>query len=178
MTTHRILPVWINRGPHEGGLNISTVERVKNALYVGDFCLKTRAGEWSDEPAAVFFNETPPEPHYSQYFGLFQRSGSVFITNAISAATGHWSGLLADDGEIIYSRFRHDFRASTDGSVMVDGGRDYQRMLGKVGNPRVRLSIIRERIVVNDVLFLPVSPPAGLVPQPGIAGPVGSMGEQ
>jgi hypothetical protein len=101
----------------------------------------------------------PPEPHRSEYFGLYQHDGDLFITNALSAATGHWTGIVADDGEIIYSRFGHDFRSATDGSVMIDGGREYQRILGKIHNPRVSLSIVRARIVVNDVLYLPIAPP-------------------
>lgn len=152
-------PVWINRGPHDGRLDLAAAERHYHAVYVGDFCLQTKAGGWAEAPVAVFFCENPPNPAYSQYFGLFQRGGALWITNAISAATGHWTGLVADDGEIIYSRYRHDFRTATDGSVSVDGGRDYFRSLGHIGNPTVQLSLVRDRIVVNDSLYLPVAPP-------------------
>jgi hypothetical protein len=30
-------------------------------------------------------------------------------------------------GEIIFSRFRHDYRMTVDGQAMIDGGRDYTR---------------------------------------------------
>ena len=41
------------------------------------------------------------------------------------------SAAVADDGEIIYSKYRHDYNVSKDKSVFIDGGRDYTR--GGVG---------------------------------------------
>jgi hypothetical protein len=152
-------PRWINRGKAPYSFDILSVEQRKNAVYMGDFCMKMKSGEWSEDTVMVFFNETPPDPTYSQYFGLFVSEQIVYIKNAVSASIGHWNGLVADDGEIIYSRCRHDFRSSRDGSVSVDGGRDYFRCLGHIGNPRVRLTLVRDRLVINDSLYLPVTPP-------------------
>jgi hypothetical protein len=36
-------------------------------------------------------------------------------------------GIESDSGEIIYSRFQHDYRESYDKSVFIDGGREYSR---------------------------------------------------
>ena len=151
---------WINRGPpYWPSINIAKVEQHYNAIYVGDFPLWDKE-YWTDQAFSVFFVEEPEKSEYSNYFGLYINSpSSVWITNAVSVTEGYWDGIVADDGEIIYSRFRHDFRSSTDGTVTVDGGRDYQRICGHIHNPRVRLSIIREHIVVNDTLFLPYVPP-------------------
>lgn len=59
--------------------------------------------------------------------GLFYLDGQAMITNAESAFSEPITGVVAKDGEIIFSRFRHDYQESTDGSVFVDGGRDYLR---------------------------------------------------
>jgi hypothetical protein len=170
--SNEIKPVWINRGdPYWSSLNIKKIEKHYNASYVGDFCLDRHFGQtgkspyWTDYPYAVFYTETPAKPEYSNYFGMCLRwlphetSSVVIITNAISAATGYWDGMVADNGEIVYSRYRHEFHSSKDGSVAVDGGRDYIKVMGHITNPRVRLSIVRDKIVVNDVLYLPCKKP-------------------
>jgi outer membrane protein assembly factor BamB len=64
---------------------------------------------------------------YSKYFALIIQNGSAYITSGASAVDGIITGIVADDGEIIYSRYRHDYRTSTDGTVFIDGGRDYVR---------------------------------------------------
>ncbi|CAM6055317.1 unnamed protein product [Sphagnum tenellum] len=151
-------PVWINRGEPYWPLKVAEIEKKKNATYIGDFCLSDGTS-WSEQAYAVFFNETPANPSYSQYFALGVRDRYVFITDGASVTQGHWNGIVADDGEIIYSRFRHDFRESTDGSVIVDGGRDYFKCMGHVHNPHVRLTVVRDRIIVNDSLILPYERP-------------------
>jgi len=156
-------PVWINRGKPYWSINIELAEKKYNATYIGDFCLDVnhnsdKPKNWTEQPFAVFWQENP-QPGHNHYFGLYIRDGFVYITNATSAAEGHWDGMVADDGEIIYSRFRHDFRESTDHSVIVDGGRDYFKHMGKIDNPRVKITIVRDKLVVNDTLILPTSPP-------------------
>lgn len=159
-----ISPIWINRGQSwlsEKG--IKKAEAHYNATYIGDFCLKDSKGNWSEREWAVFWKEFPEKPEYSNYFGLLKArdifGNETYICNAISVTEGHWNGCVADDGEIIYSRSRHDFRESTDGSVTVDGGRDYFKRLGKIKNPTVRITIVNDQLVVNDSLLLPCEKP-------------------
>lgn len=136
---------WINMGAPETGIDTAKAEELYGVTYIGDFCLRTSLGGWSEAPAAVFYQPNPPQPHYSNYMGLFVRQESVFVTNAKSVAEGEWYGAMAESGEIIFSRFRHDYRVSQDGTAMVDGGRDYARMYGgrsvilKVIGPRMRI---------------------------------------
>ena len=156
-------PVWINRGKSYWSLNIERVEHHYKAKYVGDFCLNLgNNGIWSETPFAIFFCEFPAKPEYTQYFAMNIRNG-VYIRNGISATEGHWNGMVADDGEVIYSRYRHDFRESTDGSVIVDGGRDYFKVMGNINNPHVKLTIVRDQIVVNDTLILPYEDPRKII---------------
>ena len=109
---------------------VSAVEKKYNAVYVGDFCLKNKNGGWANEPAAVFWQPTPPVEGYSHYFGLLMHGSTLLITSGQSAFDDPIVGLVADNGEVVYSRYRHDFRTSSDGSVSIDGGRDYVKTTG------------------------------------------------
>lgn len=117
----------VNNGKADSPLKISAVEKKYNAKYVGQFCLKDKYGNWVNSPADVFWQAVPPQPGFSNYFALLFQGGSLMITSGASAVADVIVGAQADDGEIIYSRYRHDYRTSTDKSVFIDGGRDYTR---------------------------------------------------
>jgi hypothetical protein len=120
-------------------IDVTKVEKKYNATYVGDFCLRTKSGNWSDSPVAIFWQETPPVEGYSNYFGILEQHGTLLITSGASAFSEPIEGIVARNGEVNFSRYRHDFHYSTDGSVAVDGGRDYMRVLGDIHQPRVHL---------------------------------------
>ena len=115
---------------------VAMAEEKYNALFVCDTCLKAQGGGWINQSVAVFWNKDPaniPEGG-SAYFGLYIqymppdfKRGPVMITNAISAVETDIIGMVAHNGDVIYSRYRHDYRGSPDGSVWIDGGRDYTR---------------------------------------------------
>lgn len=115
---------------------IANVEKKYDALFVCDTCLKNREGGWINRAVAVFWNKdlTKIPKGGSAYFGLFHRyeppnfkKGLLMITNAISAAETEITGIVAENGDVIWSRYRWDYRTSPDGSVWIDGGRDYIR---------------------------------------------------
>jgi hypothetical protein len=99
----------------------------------------------------VFRGETEHPDSKSRYFGVYlDEQNRVMITNAQSAVDEEITGVVADDGEIIYSRYRHDFRQSADGSVFVDGGRDYIRSSVLPEDRYVTLRIVEDELkVVN-----------------------------
>lgn len=139
---------WINKGHQVASINVENAEKHYKAEYVADLCVKLPSGNWSDEPVAVFYQPNPDRSKgHTHYFGLFLRDGAVMIMNAESAVEGIFYGSEADDGEIIFSRFRHDYRTSKDGSTMVDGGRDYGRGYG--GTP------VMLRVVGADFEIVP-----------------------
>lgn len=118
--------------------NIAKIEDMKNAVYVCETCLQGRDGEWINQAVAVFWNRDPDNvPHRgSAWFGMFFKlsypfskndKGVLMVTNAISATQKPITGVVAKNGDVIYSRYRHDYRMSPDGTAMVDGGRDYLR---------------------------------------------------
>jgi hypothetical protein len=76
------------------------------------------------------------------------------ITNAISAFEHPMLGVVADDGEVIVSGYRHDYRRSKDGTVFIDGGRDYTRY-GRIGVnsdvDSVRTKLVRVKVVEDNL---------------------------
>jgi hypothetical protein len=130
--------MYLQKPMNYWGFNIGLVEKKYNAKYMDDFCIKTKTG-WSEVPAAIFWQEKPPVEGYSNYFGLFVQMGKVLITSGESAFDVPIDGLVADNGEVIYSRYRHDYQHSKDGSVTIDGGRDYLRSGGNMQAKRVNI---------------------------------------
>lgn len=107
-------------------INIAKVEEKYGATYVGDFCIKTKTGSWSEEPLAIFYQPNPDvSKGHKSYFGLFVRGNNLFIADGTSAFSQPIVGIVAPDGEVLYSRYCHDYREK--GGVMIDGGRDYVR---------------------------------------------------
>ena len=124
--------VVVNNGRDQAQFNIEKVEAKYNAKFVGQFCLKTVGGGWGESPADIYYVTNPDRSlGHSNYFGLIVQRGGVYITRGDSAVEPLISAAVADDGEIIYSKYRHDYNVSKDKSVFIDGGRDYTR--GGVG---------------------------------------------
>ncbi|NCQ51866.1 hypothetical protein GW796_08230 [archaeon] len=141
----------INNGREDcvvGEKGIKYFEEKYNAKYIADLCLKTVDGGWVNEPAAIFYQETPPQPEYSNYFAVFVRNGKTYITSGKSTVEGTIAGIESDDGEVIFSRYRHDYRQSKDGSVFIDGGRDYV----KSNNPS---RLVEIKIDGDEMVILP-----------------------
>lgn len=128
---------------------IAKIEKKYNAKYVFESCLKHKDGEWANFPCAIFYTETP-HPRGSNYFGLYRNDfGDIMIADGISA-TEPFDGLQVGD-DIIYSRYRHDYREHNGG--MVDGGRDYFRH-NKSGTP-VKLQVNKDKldIIMTEFFF-------------------------
>jgi hypothetical protein len=142
------------------GLDIAKVEKYYNAKYVCETTIKGSTG-WLNSPVLIFYNEVP-HPQGSNYMALFYAPIStdgktaLSVTDGISATTEEFVGVVADNGDIIYSRWRHDYRTSPDGSVWCDGGRDYFRGSGL--NKTVYLKIIGSKLVEIPAENIDVEP--------------------
>jgi len=132
--------ITVNSGRDDAQFDIAKVEARYNAKFVGQFCLKTKSGSWAESPADVYWQEKPPVEGYSNYFALIIQMGAAYITSGASAVEQPITAIVADDGEVIYSRYRHDYRSSKDGSVFIDGGRDYTK--SSVGGRFVTLKVV------------------------------------
>jgi len=114
-------------GYHFTEAQIRTIEELKNAKYMGYWCTKRLNGEsWNERPVDVFYQENPDiAAGHSNYFGMFMQDNMVYITNAESCFSEPIIGSVCEDGEVIVSRYRHDYVAKK--GAMIDGGRDYTR---------------------------------------------------
>jgi hypothetical protein len=115
---------------------IEKIESLKNAKYV---CSTEHQGLCIE----VFYADEAHPDSGSRYFGLYKagRTGELMITNGAFIEDQVIDGIVADDGEIIFSRYRHDYRKSSDGSVFIDGGRSYTRCSLVDETRRVTLSV-------------------------------------
>jgi len=120
---------------------IAKVEEMYKAKYVFESCLKQTSGNWSNFPCAIFYTETP-HPEGSNYFGLYRTDyGDIMITNGISATEEPFDALQVGD-DVIYSRYRHDYREHN--GAMVDGGRDYFRH--SLNGIPVKLQVLKDKL--------------------------------
>lgn len=109
--------------------SIEKIERHYKAKYVLESCLKAKDGGWANFPAAIFYTQEA-HPEGSNYFAIYMdKSGSPMITDALPSIQGVIFEGIEAEGEVVYSRFRHDYREGKNGAF-VDGGRDYFRYGG------------------------------------------------
>ena len=124
-------------GFHFSKDGIVKIEKIYGAKYMGYWTTKTY-GQWNDTPVDVFYQPNPDlSKGHSNYLGMFSQHGKTYITNAKSAFSETIVGILTDDGEVIVSRYRHDFVEKD--VHFIDGGRDYTRAsVGKFVNVTVK----------------------------------------
>lgn len=138
------------------------IEAHYEAKYVCETCLRGKGGGWTNQAVSVFYQPDPskvPEGG-SQWFGLFlldrfsldpDAPQQLCIVNAISAVEEDIQGVVAANGDVIYSQYRHDYRHSEDGTVWIDGGRDYTRSgVTPVGPGFVTLRIVKDELVIVE----------------------------
>jgi hypothetical protein len=125
--------------------HIEKIEERYDAKYVLETQLKLRSDRWSDFSAAVFY-AAESHPKGSNWFGIWNNDGRWMISNAISAVEESFFGVVAENGDVIYSRHPRDFRESADKTVFVDGGRERPRH--DLMHEIVRLNVFKDRVVV------------------------------
>lgn len=117
-------PFW------KGYVSIPKVEKKYNVKFVCETPIKDKFG-WRETPSLIFYGEKHPQG--SNYMAISVVTGyddktDMVITDGISATEDVIIGIL-DGDEVIYSRYRHDYREGKTG-VIIDGGRDYTRSSG------------------------------------------------
>ena len=117
-----------SEGYHFSSEGIARIASYYKAKYMGYWAIKDTSGNWGVTPVDVFYQPNPDKKAgHSNYFGMYLTINRVpVIMNAESAFSEPIVGVLTDDGEVIVSRFRHDY--VTKGKYTVDGGRDYTRV--------------------------------------------------
>lgn len=133
---------------------IETFEKEFNAKYVLESDLKGKdkhsgATFWVNTPAAIFYTEKK-HPKGSNYFALYFKGDSLMITDGLPSIKGVIFQGIEAEGEVIYSRYRHDYRAGKNGAF-VDGGRDYFRYGGDNFND---YNIVKFKVVEDRLEFI------------------------
>jgi hypothetical protein len=132
--------------PFYDSLKIESVERLYKAKYLGPWSVKDKNGDWSLHPVEVFYQPELQDPSHSHYFGVYLGpEGHAYICNAASAFSENIDAVISDDGEIIFSGYRHDYRKSKDGTAFIDGGRDYIRTNRKT----ISLTMVNGELIVS-----------------------------
>jgi hypothetical protein len=140
---------WINLGPMPKWLNVARVIETYSGRsggrvrYLGELGIRLRRidGELDEQEkdVCVFWQEKLIDPAHSHYFAIYLSGGAAVISDG-SDAEGSWlGGTHPETGEVIFSRFRHDFRKCVDGSFFCDGGRQYFRRGGHMIQTKVEL---------------------------------------
>lgn len=122
--------MFINRDPEAAywfhAEQIRIIEEKYQAQYMGAWCVKNHLGAWTGEPVEVFYQpDYDASLGHGPYFGVFIENNTVHLTNAESAFSVPMTGVLLDTGEVLVSRYRHDYQVRE--GVWIDGGRDYVR---------------------------------------------------
>lgn len=125
-------------------VDIEKVEKKFKAKYVYETSLK-QGDAWRYEPSLIFYTEEP-HPQGSNWFAISKSSGDYVISNALETVMEPIVAVVAENQDVIYSRYRHDYRTSPDKSVWIDGGRDYFRGSGKA----ITLKVNNDKLEIQD----------------------------
>ena len=107
-------------------------------------------------PVSVFYTILPQpfKTADSKYFSLHidVDTQQLVIGNADWIEEQEFAGIIANNGDIIFSRNQYDRRVSADESVWIDGGRDFARYPAVNPDRLVKLSVFKGRLEVwfND----------------------------
>jgi len=104
--------------------SIKLIEEKYNCKYVFETSPIDDAGNRLCQTLTVFYCEEK-HPEGSNYLGVLFRGDQTYLTDALPHIADYYNCIQAEDGQIIYSRHRHDYRASNDDSVHIDGGQNY-----------------------------------------------------
>jgi hypothetical protein len=130
---------WYDNTPRQYKLdqsNIEKIEKDRNCRFVCEWNVK-QDDKILNDPMLIFWSDIP-HPQGSNWMALFYYN-DWFVRDGITASQLPIECVVSNDKQVLFSKSRHDFRSSNDGSVSVDGGRDYTRVLGNVRCERVWL---------------------------------------
>lgn len=131
---------WYDNSPSYYKLNQSKIEKIEkgyNCRYVCEWNVKQDENILK-EPMLIFWNDTS-HPQGSNWMALFSSDGDWYVRDGITASQLPIECVVSNDKQVLFSKYRHDFRSSKDGSVSIDGGREYTRVIGNVRCDRVWL---------------------------------------
>ena len=128
---------------------IEVFEREYNAKYIIETDLKAKDGGWANRPGAIFYTKNA-HPRGSNYFALYFNGDTLMITDGLPSIKDVVFKGIEAEGEVVYSRYRHDYREGKNGAF-VDGGRDYFRYGGDQFND---YNVVKFKVVEDQLEFI------------------------
>ena len=128
---------------------IEVFEKEYNAKYILETDLKAKDGGWANRSGAIFYTEKA-HPRGSNYFALYFNGDTLMITDGLPSIKDVVFKGIEAEGEVVYSRYRHDYRSGKSGAF-VDGGRDYFRY---GGDKFEEYNIVSFRVVKDHLEFI------------------------
>lgn len=132
------------------------VGRLGATKYLGAFAAQAKTGGWTEDPADMFYSARPDTTKGHKHFvGIIKIYGVLVVFDATrSLVDVEMEAAVAADGELVISRYRHDYRTSEDGTTFADGGRDYMRSnMASRGTALVAFDARGELIVTGRRFF-------------------------
>jgi hypothetical protein len=133
--------IWYDACPSYHGLTaegIRAVEEKRSCRYVCEWHIIDSRGEIHESPMMLFWNDVS-HPQGSNWMALYHTGGGWYVRDGITASRLPTQAYVSDDGEAVFSKHRHDLRSSRDGTITVDGGRSYTRLMGNLKCRRIWL---------------------------------------
>lgn len=109
---------------------ISEYYSQKDGVAVRYICT-TDVGDSDNDPADIFYRDTPHPEFGNRYFAMRLRGEQLYISNADQIEELTFGMIEDDDGDLQYSQYRHDYKAFKNGN-MIDGGRNYIKSSGQL----------------------------------------------
>lgn len=111
------------------GIDIEQACKHYNANFLGH-CYVASGDAWLNVPGLLFWQHQPPHD-YHNFMSLFVYD-KLYVQSGLKAANATYEGLVARDGSVIYSTYRHDFYSHPRYDIAIDGGPDYRRIVGSL----------------------------------------------
>jgi len=111
---------------------VDQVENNYNCRFVSEWYINKKG------MIMLFWNDVA-HPQGSNWMGVYGHGDQLYVCDGIAATHFPINCMVSNSKQVLFSKSRHDFRSSHDGSVTVDGGREYLRVLGAVRNESVWL---------------------------------------
>jgi len=127
----------LNKGEPFLNLNHKKVLKAYNGTkFINEMQVKDKNGNYTNFPVSVYYAKTPDlDKGHKPYFFLFKEEDRLFVgglTVDQMEDNRYQKGIYCHDcGDVIYSKYRHDYTKCTCGNSSVDGGKDYLKFSGR-----------------------------------------------
>lgn len=130
--------------------SIKAIAEHYKAVYMGEWPIMNSRGHYTNIFVYVFYQPVLKNHKHSHYFGIFKDvDGHVMICDAQSFKAKPIECLIdPNTGEVIVSKYGHDFRMDSAGNY-IDGGREYVRVGGNPIPKTFKLDVVDDKFLID-----------------------------